>query len=294
MHEAVPVEKVNPVELEFGPPDASADAIPSLETQTDAHEATAQSAALDEDYVKSLQELNAQLREKEALIQEQHKALTRLYAVSNEQSSTIERLTAEVRSHEEAQRDLDGPLERARSIERFKTQISQLEDAVETRGRLLEQYAMRLDALQSQRTRLQAQLRILDDTCEERMDIIEDMTREYQARTETLLDERAGLLSEIDLLNTANRDRLGVIEEMTREFEERTRVAERERANLQSQIDILAAVSGERLALIETMTDELNALRATAEERAEIIARLEALVEGSTIRGRIKRVFGGR
>ncbi len=248
----------------------------------------------------SMAELREELRERDDEIGELRNALAAYRSLGVEQAATIkeqaamiEKLAAEVKSHEDAAAELDDPRERARSMERVRTQIAQLEETVEMRGRLVEQYLERVEVLQSERFNLQSQLDILRATCEERLQLIEEMKDEFARRSEALHSQRAALESQIEMLQATAAERLAAIEQVTRELEERTRSLHSERAGLRSQIDVLNAALRERLALIETLSAELQVQRQAAAERLEIIARLESSLQQSGIRRRIKRLLGG-
>ncbi len=282
--------------------------------------------------------LRSELDEKERKIQEQHKALVQFRALEKEQTATIARLTAELKSHEEAELQGDGPRELARIIARYETQIGELEETVAIRGHLIEQSVKQNKALKDECLSLEAQLKTAHENCDERIEIIEMMTREYEKRVVDFKNEHACLVSEIEILKAASGERLELIEVMTREFEKRSEAIQNERDSLKWQINILHSASGERLAVIDAMSAEFeqrtNALlrardslesqieilnaasverlalieamsnelagqrreveiqRAAAAERADIIARLETQLQQSSIRQRVKRVFG--
>ena len=231
-------------------------------------------------------ELRRLLLEKENKIQEQAKLLELLYAVDNEQTATIERLTAEVKSHEEAGLvEGEGPRERSRIIARYATQVQELEDTVAIRGNLIEESVRKNRALLNECESLRTQLDTATAASHERLAMIEQMTEEYEKRRRLFETERTNLESQVEILKSASGERLDLIEVMTREFEKRSQALQNERDTLRFQLDILNAASGERLALVEAMSQEFEKRTAALlSERDNLESQIKVANEASAER----------
>jgi len=180
-----------------------------------------------------LDELRRQLLEKEAQLQEQYKTLALFRSIKNEQDATIERLTAEINSYRETTTEVADARERDRELTLLTTHVAFLEDTVATRGALIEEQLRRMQALQSAREQLSGQLDVLQRTCDERLSLIERLSRQIhqdRASNPCMCEE---LSAELGVLQRICDERLSLIHKLSQQIAAESASKTTEKTSLQ-------------------------------------------------------------